>query len=125
MRSALFEEAATALEEAHAYPMLSREYRAGVQRAYQTFTLVAIETADEDEREEAQRIADGLVRYLAVDWASVRNVEVRYRNGATEVLRLRGDPNVRERLRDAVAIRVIEPLDYSVSVGEAGMTATW
>lgn len=37
---------------------------------------------------------------------------MRYRNGATEVLHLRGDPNVRERLRHASAIRVIEPLDY-------------
>lgn len=38
MRSALFEQAVAALEDAHAYPMLSREYRAGVQRAYQTLT---------------------------------------------------------------------------------------
>ena len=34
MRSALFEDAVAALEEAHAYPMLSREYRAGVQCEY-------------------------------------------------------------------------------------------
>ena len=84
-----------------------------MQQAYQTLTLVAIQTADESERKEAQRMADGLQTYLAVDWASVQEVEVRYRNGATEVLHLRGDPNVRERLRHAVAIRVIEPLDYS------------
>lgn len=113
MRSALFEEAVAALEEAHAYPMLSREYRAGVQRAYQDLTLVAIETADEDEREEAQRIADGLLMYLAVDWATVEDVEVRYRDGSTEVVRIRNDDAARERLRHASAFRVIEPLDYS------------
>ena len=113
MRSALFENAVTALEEAHAYPMLSREYRAGVQRAYQTFTLVAIETADEDEREEAQKIADGLLMYLAVDWSEEEDVEVRYHDGSTEVLRICDDDAARERLREASAFRVIGPLDYS------------
>jgi len=112
MRSALFEEAVAALEEAHAYPMLSPEYRAAVQRSYQVFTLVAIETADEDEREEAQKIADGLLMYLAVDWSAVEDVEVRYRDGSTEVLRIRDD-DARERLREAAQFRVIEPLDYS------------
>lgn len=113
MRSALFEEAVAALEDAHAYPMLSHEYRAGVQRAYQNLTLVAIETTDEDEREEAQKIADGLLMYLAVDWTTVEDVEVRYRDGSTEVLRIRDDDAARERLREASAFRVIEPLDYS------------
>ena len=113
MRSALFEQAVTALEEAHACPMLSREYRAGVQRAYQTFMLVAIKTADEDEREEAQRIADGLLMYLAIDWSAVEDVEVRYHDGSYEVLRIRDDDAARERLREASAFRVIEPLDHS------------
>ncbi len=113
MRSALFEQAVAALEEAHAYPMLSREYRAGVQRAYQNLTLVAIETADEDERDEAQRIADGLLLYLAVEWDTLEEVEVRYQDGSTEVLRIRDDDAARERLRHASAFRVIEPLDYS------------
>ncbi len=113
MRSALFEDAVTALEEAHAYPMLSREYRAGVQRAYQDLTLVAIETADDDEREEAQKTADGLLRYLTVDWDTVEDVEVRYHDGSTEVLRIGDDDAARERLRHASAFRVIEPLDYS------------
>ncbi len=113
MRSALFEQAVAALEDAHAYPMLSREYRAGVQRAYQHLTLVAIETADEDEREEAQRIADGLLMYLSVDWSAVDNVEVRYRDGSMEVLHIRDDDAARERLREAAAIRVVEPRDYS------------
>lgn len=113
MRSALFEDAIAPLEEAHAYPMLSREYRAGVQRAYQTFTLVAIETADEDEREEAQKIADGLLRYLSVEWDTVGEVEVRYNDGSTEVLRIGDDDAARERFREASAFRVIEPLDYS------------
>ncbi len=112
MRSELFEEAVAALEDAHAYPMLSREYMAGVQRAYQDLTLVAIQTADEDEREEAQKIADGLLRYLAVNWSAVEDVEVRCHDGSTEVLRIRDDA-ARERLREASAFRVIEPLDYS------------
>lgn len=48
------------LEEAHAYPMLSREYRAIVQWGCQALTLAAIQAADESERKEAQRVADGL-----------------------------------------------------------------
>ena len=60
MRSALFGDAVTVLEEAHAYPMLSREYRAIVQWGCQALTLAAIQAADESERKEAQRVADGL-----------------------------------------------------------------
>lgn len=113
MRSALFEEAVAALEEAHAYPMLSREYRAGVQRAYQKFMLLAIETTDQDEREEAKSLGDGLLRYLTIDWSTVNEVEVRYPDGSFEVLHIRDDAAARERLRHASAFRVIEPLDYS------------
>lgn len=113
MRSARFEDAVTALEEAHAYPMLSREYTAGLQWAYQTFKLLVIETADEDEREEASRLAESLLMYLAVDWSTVDDVEVRYEDGTTEVLHLRDDAAAREKLRHAKAVRVIEPLDYS------------
>jgi len=43
----------------------------------------------------------------------VNDVEVSCRDGSTEVQRIRDEPAARERLRDASAFRVIEPLDYA------------
>lgn len=103
----LWDDAVAALEQAHAYPMLTPEYRAAVQRSYQL--LEQVTALDEPEAEawqdEAGEIARKLAVYLSIDWTDVDVVEVRYADGNTEVLHIATDPESRERLRDAVAVR--------------------
>lgn len=106
--SRVFTQAVEALEDAHAYPMLSREYRAGVQRACQLFKQAAIEAADFGDREQAELTADSLTRYLMIDWNQYDDVDVRYRDGTYEVLHLAWDPDARERLRYAVAVSPVQ-----------------
>ena len=108
MRSPAFDEAVAALQDAHAYPMLSPEFRAGVQRAYQGFKWVGMFGEDEQDREFADHTADSLLHYLTVDFGAVEDVEVRYPDGTYEILHFKDDAGAREKLRLATTFRAIE-----------------
>ena len=108
MTSQLFADATAALEDAHAYPMFSREYRAGVQRAHQLFTQFTATAEPGEDMDVALELSGKLAEFLAVRWEELDAVEVRYEDGSTEVLRLATDPQARERFRSAVSARTIE-----------------
>jgi len=56
----------------------------------------------------AKHAAHSLQYSLDIDWTQVDEVEVRYRDGSTEVLNIATDPTAKERLRLAVAISIPE-----------------
>ncbi|WP_084829988.1 5' nucleotidase, NT5C type [Demequina rhizosphaerae] len=112
-----FANAMDALEASEAYPMLSPEHRAAAQRALQEFKRAAAESGTTLEGSEHAAVADRLAAYLAVDWSQIDVVEVRYRDGSTEVVDLRGDQRGTDRLYGVMAFRVIEARD-----GEDGET---
>ena len=66
MTSQLFDDATSALEDAHAYPMFSREYRAAVRHSYHLLKRVTTEVWNKEERDLARLRADSLLAYLAV-----------------------------------------------------------
>jgi len=111
MTSQLFNDATSALEDAHAYPMFSREYRAAVQHAYHLLKRVAVEVGNDEERDRARELSDGLVAYLSVPWEELDAVEVRYPDGSTEVLHPALDASAVEKMRFATQMRVLDDLD--------------
>jgi len=109
--SQLFRDAKGALEDAHAYPMFSPEYRAAVQHAYRLLKRVTVEVWNKEERDEARRFSDSLFEYLAVPWEHMDSVEVRYHDGTTEVLHPNRDEGAAEKMRIAEAMRVLDAWD--------------
>ena len=111
--SALWTQAMAAVKEAYLYPMLTPEYRAAIQQAYQLFQELTVrdDGLSEVRRTDAEANAHKLSVYLSIDWSDVDLVEVRYKDGRTAVLHLATDPASRECLRDAVAIRLPGPTD--------------